>query len=424
MYFIKFSFILFISNILQYLYSIADIIFISHFESDNAVAALGNCASLMFVITSISVGLSIGGAVVISKYKGSEDDTKYKQSIGSLLFLSLVSSIIISLAGLIFYKQILTFMNIPKEAFNYACNYIKIIFTGVIFMFLYSALYSVIKASSKEKVSLCFIFIAALTNIILDFVFVYILKLSVKGAALATVISEALSFLLSLYYTRKIISFNINTSILKELIFTSFPCIFQILIINISYFAVNIMMNKYDVIAGFTIGLKINTFIGIISWSYGEALSILTAKSLGEINYKKIKDTVISALFFNILTTAFAIIFIHLFAKNIINIFYSGNEKTINDIIFYLRVCASFNGIIYALMYMLDSFLIGIQKSYLSFINAVIDSLFFKIIISIILEKHIGFLGIYLSMALSPIIPAFIGIIYFLIFIKKYRLNN
>ena len=75
-------------------------------------------------------------------------------------------------------------------------------------------------------------------------------------------------------------------------------------------------------------------------------------------------------------------------------------------------------------MYMLDSFLIGIQKSYLSFINAVIDSLFFKIIISIILEKHIGFLGIYLSMALSPIIPAFIGIIYFLIFIKKYRLNN
>ena len=124
MYFIKFSFILFISNILQYLYSIADIIFISHFESDNAVAALGNCASLMFVITSISVGLSIGGAVVISKYKGSEDDTKYKQSIGSLLFLSLVSSIIISLAGLIFYKQILTFMNIPKEAFNYACNYI------------------------------------------------------------------------------------------------------------------------------------------------------------------------------------------------------------------------------------------------------------------------------------------------------------
>ena len=263
-----------------------------------------------------------------------------------------------------------------------------------------------------------------MTNIILDFVFVYILKLSVKGAALATVISEALSFLLSLYYTRKIISFNINTSILKELIFTSFPCIFQILIINISYFAVNIMMNKYDVIAGFTIGLKINTFIGIISWSYGEALSILTAKSLGEINYKKIKDTVISALFFNILTTAFAIIFIHLFAKNIINIFYSGNEKTINDIIFYLRVCASFNGIIYALMYMLDSFLIGIQKSYLSFINAVIDSLFFKIIISIILEKHIGFLGIYLSMALSPIIPAFIGIIYFLIFIKKYILNN
>ena len=91
MYLIKFSFILFISNILQYLYSIADIIFISHFENDNAVAALGNCASLMFVITSISVGLSIGGAVVISKYKGSKDYTKYKQSIGSLLFLSIHS---------------------------------------------------------------------------------------------------------------------------------------------------------------------------------------------------------------------------------------------------------------------------------------------------------------------------------------------
>ena len=419
MYLIKFSFILFISNILQYLYSIIDIIFISHLVGDNGVIALGNCASIMFIITSVSLGLSIGGSVIISKYKGADDNIKYKQSIGII--------------GLIFSRHILSFMNIPKESFKYADDYIKIIFSGVFFIFLYSSLSSVIKSSGREKASLYFIIIAALVNFLLNFLFCYILKLSVKGAALATVISQAVSFLLSLYYTRKLLTFNFKIKIIKELIFISLPCIFQMLIINISYFFVNIMMNKYDALAGFTIGLKINTFIGMISWSIGEALSIIVSKSTGEKDYIKIKSTVKFAIFLNIAATVTAVIFIHLFVKNIISIFYSGDEKVINDIIFYLQVCASFNCFTYALMYVLDSyalmyvldsFLIGIQKSYLAFINSFIDSIIFKVIISKILEIYMGYLGIYIAMALSSIVPALIGLIYFYMFIRKINYNK
>ena len=424
MYLIKFSFILFISNILQYLYSIIDIIFISHLVGDNGVIALGNCASIMFIITSVSLGLSIGGSVIISKYKGANNNIKYKQSIGSLLFLSLSLALIISIIGLIFSRHILSFMNIPKESFKYADDYIKIIFSGTFFIFLYSSLSSVIKSSGREKASLYFIIIAALVNFLLNFLFCYILKLSVKGAALATVISQAVSFLLSLYYTRKLLTFNFNLKIIKELIFISLPCIFQMLIINISYFFVNIMMNKYDALAGFTIGLKINTFIGMISWSIGEALSIIVSKSTGEKDYIKIKSTVKFAIFLNIAATVTAVIFIHLFVKNIISIFYSGDEKVINDIIFYLQVCASFNCLTYALMYVLDSFLIGIQKSYLAFINSFIDSIIFKVIISKILEIYMGYLGIYIAMALSSIVPAFIGLIYLYMFIRKINYNK
>lgn len=145
---------------------------------------------------------------------------------------------------------------------------------------------------------------------------------------------------------------------------------------------------------------------------------------MGEKDYIKIKNTVIFAMFFNISITMTAVIFIHIFAKNIISIFYNGDDKTINDIIFYLRVCASFNGIAYALMYVLDSFLIGIQKSYLAFINSFIDSIIFKVILSMILEISIGFIGIYISMAVSSVVPSIIGIIYFLMFIKTYKLNK
>ena len=424
MYLIKFSFILFISNILQYLYSIIDIIFISHLVGDNGVIALGNCASIMFIITSVSLGLSIGGSVIISKYKGADDNIKYKQAIASLLFLSSSLALIISIVGLIFSRHILSFMNIPKESFKYADDYIKIIFSGVFFIFLYSSLSSVIKSSGREKASLYFIIIAALVNFLLNFLFCYILKLSVKGAALATVISQAVSFLLSLYYTRKLLTFNFNIKIINELIFISLPCIFQMLIINISYFFVNIMMNKYDALAGFTIGLKINTFIGMISWSIGEALSIIVSKSTGEKDYIKIKSTVKFAIFLNIAATVTTVIFIHLFVKNIISIFYSGDEKVINDIIFYLQVCASFNCLTYALMYVLDSFLIGIQKSYLAFINSFIDSIIFKVLISKILEIYMGYLGIYIAMALSSIVPALIGLIYFYMFIKKINYNK
>ena len=313
-------------------------------------------------------------------------------------------------------------MNIPKESFNYAYDYIKIIFFGVIFTFLYSSISSVIKSSCKEKISLFLIIIASLVNIVLDFIFVYILKLSVKGAASATVISQIISFLLSLYFIKDNITFKIDMKIIKELIQVSFPCIFQMFIINISYFLVNIMMNKYDVIAGFTIGLKINTFIGMISWSIGEALSILVSKNIGEKNYTEIKKNVKFSIVFDITSTMIVILFIHVFARNIISIFYSGEEKVINDIIYYLKVCASFNGAIYALMYMLDSFLIGIQKSYITFINSFIDSIIFKVVLSKVLESIIGFLGIYISMSISPILPALIGIIYFYKFIKENKL--
>ena len=145
MYLIKFSIILFISNTLQYLYSIIDIIFISHTVGEEGITALGNCASIMFIVNSISLGLSIGGSVMISKYRGSKNVIKYKQSIGNLIFLSILFSIIISIIGIIFSKDILIFMNIPKESFNYAYDYIKIIFFGVIFTFLYSSISSVIK---------------------------------------------------------------------------------------------------------------------------------------------------------------------------------------------------------------------------------------------------------------------------------------
>ncbi|WP_232817728.1 MATE family efflux transporter [Brachyspira hampsonii] len=292
----------------------------------------------MFIITSISLGLSIGGSVIISKYKGADDNTRYKQAIGSLLFLSSAAALIISIIGLIFSNKILLFMNIPKESFKYADDYIKIIFSGIFFIFLYSYLSAVIKSSGKEKVSLYFMIIAALLNFILNFLFCYILKLSVKGAALATVTSQAVSFLLSLYYIRKLLTFNFDIKIIKELIFISLPCIFQILIINISYFFVNIMMNKYDTITGFTIGLKINTFIGMISWSIGEALSIIVSNSIGKKDYIKIKSMVNFAVLFNISATVIAIIFIHLFLKNIIAIFYSGDDKVINDIIFYIKI--------------------------------------------------------------------------------------
>ena len=87
-----------------------------------------------------------------------------------------------------------------------------------------------------------------------------------------------------------------------------------------------------------------------------------------------------------------------------------------------MRICASFNGAIYALMYILDSFLIGIQKSYITFINSFIDSIIFKVVLSKVLESIIGFLGIYISMSISPILPALIGIIYFYKFIKENKL--
>lgn len=158
---IRFANPLFLANLLQSLYNIADMLVVGRVVGSTGVAAISNASSLVFIVNAICMGITMGGTVLIAQYRGAKDELGQKKTIGTIYAMTAVVAILITCAGIFFYKQILTWMNVPKEAYQDACDYMLVIFIGTIFVFGYNATCSILRGFGDSRSPLYFVMIAA-----------------------------------------------------------------------------------------------------------------------------------------------------------------------------------------------------------------------------------------------------------------------
>lgn len=424
---IAFAFPLLLANVLQSFYNVVDMLVVGQIVGDTGLAAISNASKLCYIINSICIGMTMGGAVLIAQYKGADDKKGQTETFHMLALLSLVTSLLVTVVSLAVYQPLFRVLDVPADAYQDACDYMRIICCGTVFVFGYNAVCSVLKGLGDSKSPLYFVGIATIINIILDILLVGPFGMGTAGAAYATITAQGISFVISLFYlkrhkmffpTTEHKKFTLQWDKLAAIVKVGLPTAIQMVVVNTAYLLVTGMLNQFgtSVSAASGVGLQINTFAGMPCWAIGQAVTAMVGQCIGAGQIQRARKVVKISLLLNLLVTLFVVIGVQLFAEQLILLFGSNSPEVISDGVYYLRVCCGINSLIYAIMYTLDSFAIGVGAANIAMLNALLDAVIVHLPVSWLFAfaLNMGFSGIYYGQALSPILPAIVGFLYFL----------
>ena len=189
---------LFLGQLLQQFYNMADAWVIGNFASNNAFAAVSSGGNLTFLIIGFFSGIGIGGGVVISRYFGARDKANTQKAIHTDFFFGITASVIATAAGLLIVPKLLVWMKTPADVLPYSLQYFRVYFGGVTTVVLYNICMSIMQAQGDSLRPLYYLGISSATNVVLDLLFVAGFHWDVTGAAVATVIAQGLSVVLCL----------------------------------------------------------------------------------------------------------------------------------------------------------------------------------------------------------------------------------
>lgn len=217
-----------ISQIINLLYNIVDRMYIGHIEGEGklALTGVGVCLPLIMIISAFAALVSMGGAPRASIYLGKGDKENAEKTLGNCTTLLIVISVALTIIFLIFSKDLLLLFGASENTIGYAVDYMRIYSLGTIFVQLTLGLNAFISAQGFSKISMMTVLIGAVTNIILDPIFIFAFKMGVSGAALATIISQAVSMVwILVFLTGKKTTLNIKLSCMKLSKLIVLPCI-------------------------------------------------------------------------------------------------------------------------------------------------------------------------------------------------------
>ena len=197
---LSFTFPIFLGNVFQQFYNMADAVIVGKFVGNKALAAVGSTGTIMFLIYGFVVGMTAGFTVLTAQKFGAGDMEGMRKTVVGAGVLSFVIGIILTILFMVFMKPLLILMNTSSDIFADAYAYIMIVSGGILAQMLYNLLSSILRALGNSKLPLYFLIISALLNIVLDLVFIIRFQMGAKGAAVATVIAQGTAGVLCLLY--------------------------------------------------------------------------------------------------------------------------------------------------------------------------------------------------------------------------------
>lgn len=320
-----FSIPLILGNLLQQLYNTADSIVVGNFVGSNALAAVGSGTVLINLIIAFSQGTAVGAGVVIAQYIGAKHKEKLSEAVHTSVAIALIIGAALSLFGVLFSKTLLIWMKTPKEVLSESVVYLRIYFAGLIFNVIYNMAAGIMNAAGNSKRSLRYLAYASVTNIILDLLFVGLLKMGIMGAALATDISQLLSGVLSMLFLMRVNDdykvtlkkIKLHKESAKKIIRVGLPTGLQNTVISISNVLVQSGINGFGAtaMAGFGAYLKVDGFNILPVLSFSMAATTFVGQNYGAGKIDRVKKgmwiTLGMVTLYTIVTGALLLTFSH-----------------------------------------------------------------------------------------------------------------
>ena len=416
-----FSIPLILGNMLQQLYSTVDSIVVGNVLGSEALAAVGSSSSLISLLISFSMGAAAGAGVIVSQFIGAQNKKGIYESVHTSLTIALILGIVLTVLGITLSPQILRWMGTPDEVMPQSVTYLRLYFAGVLFSVLYNMASGILNAVGNSKRSLLYLAIASFTNIVLDLLFIPVLKMGIAGAAIATDISQVLSVVLCMLYLMRVDEsykvslrkIRIHKEVAVRIIQVGVPTAIQNTVISFANVLVQSSVNNYGALAmaGFAAYIKIDGFNILPVMSFSMAATTFAGQNYGAGNLTRVKKGMLVTVAMGVIYCICLGSILLLFATPIIRIF----SKDPTAIEFGVRAMWYFCPFYFmlAIMHGLAGAIRGIGKSVPPMVIILISLCVYRVIWIQLAVPHIPTIdGVYMVYPISWLIGAVLMIIY------------
>ncbi|HBE9335213.1 TPA: MATE family efflux transporter [Clostridioides difficile] len=410
-----------IGSLFQQLYNTADSIIVGRFIGKEAMAAVSGANPIMFLLVAALMGVSLGFSILVSQFYGSGDLKKVKATIDTTYILLFIGSILISILGIVFGGPMLKLMNTPESVFAQSKLYLTIIFSGILFSAGYNSVSAILRGLGDSVTPLYFLIIATILNIVLDLTFIVVLRMGVDGVALATIMAQAVSFIISIIYLNKkheVLKFKIkgivyDNKIFKDGLRLGLPSGVQQMLFSIGNMALQFLVNSYgtSAMAAFGAGLRIENFISLPIMNLGSAVSTFVAQNIGAGENERVKKGIRESIKMTLVLAVTVIALILLFRENLIALFNTDKDviKIGSSYLFIIGPFFLFIGT----SFVLSSAMKGAGDSMFALISSIVSLWLGRLPASYMLSKFFGTDGIWMGIPFGWNLGLIVTVIYY-----------
>jgi putative MATE family efflux protein len=376
------------SNIIQSLYNVADMLIVGNFSGTESMSGVNIGGQVTFILTNTVIGLCMGGTVLIGQYIGSGNQAALKRVTATLITLLVILAAVITVVILILKGPILRLIRTPPESYAESDRYLTVTVSGIIFIFAYNAFAGILRGMGNSKQPFYFVMAACFTNIVLDLIFVAVFHWDAFGAALATVISQALCVVLCvIYMVRNNFQFDFRPRSFRiygdqlALIFkVGLPTCIQNSVTSVSFMFTTAIINIVGgVSASAAVGAagKFNSFAFMPTQAMSASVSAMSAQNFGANRVDRaVQACRIGTVFSVIITWAFFAV-VQLFPDRILGLF-GDDPRMIQDGVTYLR-SFSWDFLIIPFVFCINGFLIGGGHTLFTMINSMLSAVILRV---------------------------------------------
>lgn len=411
-----------LANALQAIYSMVDMVVVGQVVGSTGLSAVGIGGQLLNMLLCIGMGFSFGAQILLSQQVGAKDQD-LQPTIGTLFTTELIASVIFGILGVLLSSQLLEVMNTPEAAWADAKQYTIICSCGMVFIYGYNAVCAILRGMGESKLPMIFIAIASVVNLVLDLVFVAGFHMRAAGAALATVIAQGVSFIVSLVYLYrnrdrfgfdfKLQSFRPSRERLIPICKLGIPYIAQSLLITCSMMYVNAQVNHFGVTASAvdSIGNKLNSIVNIVVGAISVSSATMIGQCFGARKLDRIKHCYRACLAICMISCAILCAAYLLFPQQIFRLF-STDEDVIAMAPQYMAIAAVW---VLSICTMTAPYSVvdGVGNAMLGLVISVLDGVVARIGLCILLGNTMGLPGFWLGNATAGFVTTIMAGAYY-----------
>ncbi|MBI4350818.1 MAG: MATE family efflux transporter [Elusimicrobia bacterium] len=392
-----------IGNVFQQSYNVVDSVIVGRAIGKSALAAVGASFPILFLLVSLLMGVTLGFSILISQFYGARDMARVRRTIDTAYLFLFFSSLLTTALGLAFSGRILALLNTPAEIFPEALTYLRITFAGLVFIFSYTTLSSILRGLGDSRTPLYFLVFSSLLNIVLVLLFVTGLRWGIAGSAWATVLAQAFSLLLAARYLNKthpVLKFRVkglefDGTIFRQSLVIGLPSGVQQMLVAGGMMALTRLVNGFgtDAVAAFTAAGRVDTFAVMPAMSLSIAISTFVGQNIGAGKMERVKRGLKMSLYISGAASLLTTLLIVVFGWHLISMFNS-DPAVVSIGSRYLLIVGGFY-IVFSSMFVINGALRGAGDAFFPMLVTVLALWGIRVPVSTYLSGRMGTDGIW-----------------------------